>query len=120
MTRRFLSIIACLAALAASPLTAQERALGGLARLDAENSAITDRAWGRGTEVTLALSQGVPWRVFTLSDPARLVLDFREVDWGGVDPAMLDRSEAISEVHTGAYREGWSRLVALLETPMAV
>ena len=120
MTRRFLSIIACLAALAASPLAAQERALGGLARLDAENSAITDRAWGRGTEVTLALSQGVPWRVFTLSDPARLVLDFREVDWGGVDPATLDRSEAISEVHTGAYREGWSRLVALLETPMAV
>ena len=43
-----------------------------------------------GAEVVLYLSQPVPWRVFTLDDPRRLVIDFREVDWRGVpDGALL-------------------------------
>ncbi|MHA7874497.1 N-acetylmuramoyl-L-alanine amidase [Roseivivax sp.] len=99
---------------------AQEPALGALARLDAAQSGIEDLGWGRGTEITLALSQGVPWRIFTLDAPQRLVLDFREVDWGGVEDPALDRSERVREVRTGPYREGWTRLVALLEEPMAV
>ena len=47
-----------------------------LARLDAEASTI--RKSGDGLQVDLALSQGVPYRAYTLADPARLVLDFQE------------------------------------------
>ena len=69
--RHILRLAAILAAtLTAAPVAAQE--LGGLARLDASRSYARDLRPGGGTELRLALSQGVPWRVFTLDDPARL------------------------------------------------
>ncbi|WP_438956060.1 hypothetical protein [Cognatiyoonia sp.] len=40
--------------------------------------------------MTFVLSQIVPYRVFTLAAPERLVLDFREVDRTGVDADELD------------------------------
>ena len=99
--------------------TAQE--FSGLARLDAGASGLRDTRNG-GISVTLALSQGVPYRVFTLEAPRRLVLDFREVDWRGVTPATLDRSVAVETLRMGRFRPGWSRMVVglsgayLLET----
>lgn len=103
-----------LAAALAGPVFAQE--LGALARFD--SGVVRDR-WG-GAEIKLDISQGVPWRLFTLSNPNRLVMDFREVQWGDVDPAALDQSDRIDAVRVGAYRPGWSRLVADLAEPMAV
>ena len=87
----------------------------GLARLDQDGSAITDTR--KGIQVTLALSQGVPYRVFTLDDPERLVLDFREVDWSGADAAALDKSERAEAVRMGGFRPGWSRMVVDLGGP---
>ncbi|ETW14650.1 N-acetylmuramoyl-L-alanine amidase [Roseivivax marinus] len=117
--RHILRLAAILAAtLTAAPVAAQE--LGGLARLDASQSYARDLRPGGGTELRLALSQGVPWRVFTLDDPARLVLDFREVDWSGVDPATLLRGERVQAIRVGPYRPGWSRLTADLSGPMEV
>lgn len=95
---------------------AQGRALGGQARF--LDGAARDAGWGEGSELTLSLSQGVPWRAFTLIDPPRLVLDFREVDWTGADPAAMDRSDAVASLHMGPFRSGWSRLVAELAEPM--
>ena len=60
----------------------------------------------------LSLSQGVPYRVYTLDDPARLVLEFREVDWTGLDLEAFDASNAVSGLRAGTFRPGWSRLVA--------
>ncbi|WP_299928380.1 N-acetylmuramoyl-L-alanine amidase [uncultured Pelagimonas sp.] len=80
----------------------------------------TDPYWGGGTELELQLSQGVPWRVFTLDDPARLVVDFREVDWSAADPIAMDASKHIASLRMGAFRPGWSRLVAEISTPMKV
>jgi N-acetylmuramoyl-L-alanine amidase len=57
--------------------------------------------------------------VFTLSDPDRLVLDFREVDWSALAPEDF-AAEGLGEVRFGAFREGWSRLVADLERPLGV
>ncbi|MCR8546308.1 N-acetylmuramoyl-L-alanine amidase [Salipiger sp. P9] len=113
MSRIFLFMAALWLAGAA---VAQE--LGGRARF--EEGAATDARWGGGAELTLTLSQGVPWRAFTLTDPARLVLDFREVDWTGADPEAMDRSDAVGALRMGGFRSGWSRLVAVLSGPMVI
>jgi N-acetylmuramoyl-L-alanine amidase len=90
-----------------------------LARVNVEESAITDARRG-GAQIDLSLSQGLPWRIFTLDEPRRLVIDFREVDWTGVDPEVLDQARNVSDVRVGAYRPGWSRLVADLSMPMTI
>lgn len=91
----------------------------GLARLDLSNSQIVDQG-NRRANIDLALSQGVPWRVFTLDDPRRLVIDFREVDWSGISGGDLLQGDNISEVRVGGFRPGWSRLIADLPAPMLV
>ncbi len=95
--------------------TAQQ--LSGLARLDAAQSSITDR--GQGVDLTLALSQAVPWRVRVLDAPPRLVLDMREVDWSTLD--QVPRSgERLLGLRAGVFRPGWSRLVVELAEPLLV
>ncbi|WGW02698.1 N-acetylmuramoyl-L-alanine amidase [Tropicibacter oceani] len=89
----------------------------GLARY--EQGGFRDGMFG-GTTLELQLSQGVPWRLFTLDDPMRLVLDFREVDWQGAEGAALDASDLIDAVRMGAFRPGWSRLVADLAQPARI
>lgn len=102
--------------LCAVPLSAQE--LTALARVDGARSGITDGWFGR-TDIRLGLSQGVPFRVFLLDDPARLVVDFREADWAGIAPDMLlGEPGRVSDVRFGAFQPGWSRLVADLSVPM--
>ena len=68
-----------------------------MARVDATQSSIEDARRG-GAEIKLTLSQGLPWRVFTLDSPRRLVIDFREVDWTGVDAQSLDQARNVSAV----------------------
>ena len=87
----------------------------GLARVLPEASSVQDTR--RGLSVDLSLSQGVPYRVFTLDEPARLVMDFREVDWRGVSPEALDRSERAVALRMGGFRPGWSRMVVDLDGP---
>ncbi|WP_210527746.1 N-acetylmuramoyl-L-alanine amidase [Rubellimicrobium arenae] len=106
---------AVLAALA-GPVAAE--GLGGLAHVDLGGSRVED--WGRGIEVTLSLSQAVPWKVFTLDAPRRLVIDFRTIDWTGVDPAELLEPGNATALRVGVPRAGWSRLVVDLDRPLAV
>ncbi|WP_410001061.1 N-acetylmuramoyl-L-alanine amidase [Tateyamaria omphalii] len=102
--------------LCATAVAAQD--LSGLARVDPARSTISD-GWFGGTEITLGLSQGVPFRVFTLADPARLVVDFREVDFSGVSPdTLLPESGRVAAIRFGAFKPGWSRLVMDLAEPM--
>ncbi len=94
---------------------AQESVFSGLARLEAETSSITDSR--RGVEVTLSLSQGVPYRVYTLDAPPRLVLDFQEVDWQGIGAGDLIAGARVKGLRLGQIRPGWSRMVADLDAP---
>ncbi|MGR3462859.1 MAG: N-acetylmuramoyl-L-alanine amidase [Roseovarius sp.] len=87
----------------------------GLARLDAADSRIV--ADGPGIALRLALSQGVPWRVFTLDGPPRLVLDFREVDWRGAAATELVATDRVRGLRMGQIRPGWSRMVVDLAGP---
>ncbi|MBE9636451.1 N-acetylmuramoyl-L-alanine amidase [Salipiger mangrovisoli] len=110
------AVLALLGGGAPAQELAPDRALGGQARFLA--GSVTETGWRKRTELTLSLSQGVPWRAFTLIDPPRLVIDFREVDWTGAEPAAMDRSEAVEDLRMGPFRSGWSRLVAELAGPM--
>lgn len=92
----------------ASVAVAQD--LSGLARVDAGESGLSE-GWRGSVSLELGLSQGVPWRVFQLDDPRRMVLDFREVDWTGFDPARLGQAEGVGEIRVGQFRPGWSRMV---------
>lgn len=95
----------------------QAQQLSGLAKFDAAASEISDA--GSGVQIDLGLSQAVPWRVRVLDDPARLVVDFREVDWTGL-AAMPVQSDAVVAMRAGVFRPGWSRLVMELAGPMQV
>lgn len=105
-------IVLMIASLIASAAPAQE--LSGLARVLA-GSHVSD-TW-RGIEIELELTQGVPYRVYTLDAPRRLVIDFREVDWHGIDAAELDDSDRVTALRMGGFRPGWSRMVADLDGP---
>lgn len=89
-----------------------------LARVDPSQSSVSDGA--NGLEVSLLLSQPVPYRVFTLTDPPRLVIDFNEVDWGGVEPEDLLSGRFARSVNMGPFRPGWSRMVVDLSSPQRI
>ena len=113
--KRFLVSFICVLWLVPQAM-AQE--LSALARVDPAASSIEDGWFGR-SDITLRLSQGVPYRVFTLDAPARLVVDFREVDFQGVTAdALIGRAERIAAVRFGAFQPGWSRMVLDLAEPM--
>jgi len=122
MIRRLIPVLTALWVLIASgvpvvPVAAQE--FSGLARIDAIQSQIVSHG-PDGVRIDLSFSQGVPYRLFTLNDPPRLVLDFQEVDWSGLATDTLLATDRISQVQFGTYVPGWSRLVADLGQPMSV
>lgn len=99
------------------PLSLAAQGLSGLARVEVGNSQIRD-SWGGGLTVELVLSQGVPYRVYTLDAPRRLVMDFREIDWTDVTKSVLLNANRASDVRFGAFRPGWSRMVIDLAEPL--
>lgn len=103
--------------LALLPTGGRAQGLSGLARVEVGHSQISD-TWGGGLRVELGLTQGVPYRVYVLDTPRRLVLDFREVDWSGVTREVLLNADRASDVRYGAFRPGWSRMVVDLAAPL--
>ncbi|MDH2328723.1 N-acetylmuramoyl-L-alanine amidase [Cereibacter sp. SYSU M97828] len=96
--------------------TAAAQDLSGLARLDAAQTRIVDR-WG-AVEMDLAISQPVPWRARVMADPPRLVLDFREVDFTGIEG--VTPGKRVTSLRAGSVRAGWSRLVLGLDGPYVI
>ncbi len=101
--------------LMALPAPAQD--LSGLARLNPAGSSVSDQ--GADVTLRLSLSQPVPWRVRLLDQPPRVVLDFREVDWTGMDRVSFQSAHVVDR-RAGVFRPGWSRLVLELAGPMVV
>jgi N-acetylmuramoyl-L-alanine amidase len=91
--------------------------LSGLARLDVAASSVRDDAGN--VVLRLGLSQPVPWRVRLLDAPPRVILDFREVDWTGIN-AVVRSAPQVADLRAGVFRPGWSRLVLELAQPMVV
>lgn len=112
-------LIAGLLALMPLVATAQE-----IARLELGASSLTaegrDRGRPRPMQLDLTLNKPVPYRVFLLDGPPRLVVDLKGVDFGGADPALLFGSDLVPAIRWGRFQRGWSRLVAELPGPYAV
>ncbi len=116
--RKILSFVVVLTGiLGVAPALAQQ--LQALARLDARNSTISERASG-DVDIRLALTQGVPFRVFTLDSPTRLVMDFREVEFGRVGADALIKTTQITDMRVGLFQPGWSRMVLVMRHAMAI
>lgn len=97
----------------AQPGAAQQ--MSGLARLEPARSTLENGA--QRAQITLGLSQPVPFRAFLLDNPPRLVADFREVDFGTTRPEAVGQG-LIKDIRWGRFRPGWSRLVAELSGPV--
>jgi len=110
---------ACLTVLwlIAGQLAAQD--LQAIARVDPAQSMVVDGAQGT-VEVSMHLSQGLPFKTFTMANPTRVVLDFREAVWDSVTPEGLLNSDRVTQVQFGKNRPGWSRLVLTLAEPMKI
>ncbi len=98
--------------------SAAQQTLGARASVTGDGIELIERR-GR-VLLSLGLSQPVPWRVFTLDAPWRVVIDFAEVDWSGAPPPETQEITRIDEIATGRFRPGWSRMVIVLDRPMAV
>lgn len=92
--------------------------LSALARIVPARSSIISR--GTSLSFELGVTQAVPFRAFLLDGPPRLVIDFREVDFGGVQPKAMMGATGLVDLRWGNFRPGWSRLVAELDQPMAI
>ena len=62
----------------------------------------------------------MPWRVYTVDEPRRLVADFREVDWGDATELTFAQTDRVNAVRFGQFQPGWSRLVMDLNAPLAL
>ena len=109
-------VLSCLAGLC--PAAAAAADLTALARLDLAASRLADDSGG--VALDLAISQGVPYRAFLLNDPPRLVLDFSEAHFGGDPAADPDRPARVRTLGCGPIRDGWSRMVAVLDGPYRI
>jgi len=113
---RFFPLFAALCALV-SVARAEGPELSALARLEPARTAIAQPS-AFVTEITLGLSQPVPFRAFLLDNPPRLVVDFREVDFSAANPKDYAQKGLLGEIRWGAFRPGWSRMVAELTGPV--
>ena len=73
-----------------------------------------------GTEIRIQHSQGVPFRIYTLDAPKRLIVEFNAVTFAGLEEEVFSRSQSITGVRAGALKSGWSRMVFDLARPMSV
>ncbi len=95
----------------ASAALAQERS--ALSRL-AGPAQVVDSA--DGMTLTLPLTIAVPYRVYQLADPWRIVVESRQIDWTG----LAIENARIVETRFGQLNPEWTRLVFLLDAPLGL
>ena len=103
--------LACVFLLAASTAFAQ-------AQVEPGRSYVRDGWWR--LEVALGLTDYVPYRVYTLDEPMRLVLEFEGLSWEEVQPETLLEPGRATALRFGALQDDWSRLVIDLAGPLKV
>jgi N-acetylmuramoyl-L-alanine amidase len=67
-------------------------------------------------EIVVPIDRPVPWRMFTLADPPRLVIDLRGAGPTAL-PAVLPGA-ALTGARSGPWRDGWTRIVLDLAQPL--
>ena len=72
------------------------------------------------TRLVFEIDRSLPYKIFTLADPFRVVIDFPEVSWR-VPPARMRASVGlVSGFRFGLFQPGNSRVVVDVNTPAAV
>jgi len=97
----------------ASASAAQE--MGAIARITGPAEL---RDEGAVLVLELPLTQPVPHRVHLLGEPMRAVVDFRRIDWTGLDASALALPARLAALRLGQADGGWSRMVLELAQPM--
>ncbi len=111
MIKSLLAICAflmCAATATADPLVALARVDAGTSKIEAQKETLI---------VSLGLSQPVPYRVVMVADPPRLVIDFHEVAWDGINTETLVQTDKVLSLAAGPVKPGLSRLAAVLHAP---
>lgn len=72
------------------------------------------------TRLVLELDAKLPYRIFTLANPYRVVIDFPELDWKVGAPKSPVRKGTVSNYRFGLFQAGNSRLVVDLRQPVSV
>jgi N-acetylmuramoyl-L-alanine amidase len=96
--------------------------IGGAAAAAAK-PAITDARLGVEpglTRVVISLTQRSDFRVFTLADPYRVVIDLSEVDWKVPSGTKLQGQGLVAGMRYGLFKAGTSRVVLDLMQPSEV
>ncbi|OCX66081.1 N-acetylmuramoyl-L-alanine amidase [Thioclava sp. SK-1] len=92
--------------------------LSALAQLDPARTTITGNA--ERTQISIGLSQPIPFKAYLLDNPPRLVVDFRELDFGNANPKDFLGQGGVAALRWGPFQPGWSRLVAELPGPVTI
>ncbi|MGR3493157.1 MAG: N-acetylmuramoyl-L-alanine amidase family protein [Shimia sp.] len=73
----------------------------------------------REVHLELGLTAPVPFRIYALDEPRRIVVEMAEVAWDGLDTAPL-AGRRVSGVDVGELAPGWSGLVMSLKQPFVI
>ncbi|MEX0970874.1 MAG: N-acetylmuramoyl-L-alanine amidase [Paracoccaceae bacterium] len=111
----FLALIALAAMLASGASRAEAPVQARI--IPAQTQFVAD---GFGVVAYIALDRPTPFRVFTLDDPWRLVVDFPTLDWNGLTPDTVANAPALQALRFGQFTRDWSRLVFDLAQPLAL
>lgn len=79
-----------------------------------------DRGKPRPMDLRLVLDRAVPYRVFLVDDPVRLIVDMKGIDLTGIQPSDLFGHDLVPAIRWGEFRRGWSRIVVELPAPYRV
>lgn len=73
-----------------------------------------------GITITLGLTKAAPFRVFTLDNPRRLLIDTGEIDLNNMPAGLASGIPEIEAVRFGLFQIGESRIVLDLAAPLVV
>ncbi|MCF6271743.1 MAG: N-acetylmuramoyl-L-alanine amidase [Rhodobacteraceae bacterium] len=73
-----------------------------------------------GLTFTLGLSKPTPFKVFTIANPPRLLIDLGDTDLEGIPEGLAAGVSEVSALRYGLFKIGQARIVLELESPMRV
>ncbi len=86
--------------------------------VDPARTRVSDGWWT--LEIALGFDRITPYRVFTLDDPRRLVIDVEGASFAGLDADSILSGDRAEAVRFGPLRPGWSRMVIDLAEPLVI
>ncbi|MEM7524428.1 MAG: AMIN domain-containing protein, partial [Pseudomonadota bacterium] len=90
------------------------------AAFGAEATAVMMSGWGASRTITVETSERVDFRVFSLVDPLRIVVDFPGLDGAAGAAGPIAPGGVVRAVRFGVFKPGASRMVVDLSDPARI